>query len=60
MERESQEFYSGGEDVSVGTYRDLSTGELVRIYSDGEKLPEPDEGVATYEWISGDPDWTPD
>lgn len=57
MTRESQEFYQGGETVMIGTYRNLKTGHLVRITEDGQALPEPEQGLATYEWISGDPNW---
>ncbi|MDO8682797.1 MAG: MTH1187 family thiamine-binding protein [Armatimonadota bacterium] len=58
MDRESQEFYQSGEEVEIGVYRSLSTGQFVRIRQTGGTLPEAEGGRRdTYEWISGNPDW---
>ena len=56
--RESKEFYSSGEEVSAGVYRNLNTRKIFRIFQNGKQLPEePDEKVVIYERISGNPLW---
>jgi uncharacterized protein (TIGR00106 family) len=55
--RESKELYQGGEEAAVGTYRDLASGEVARVFNNGDRLPEPPDRLATYAWISGDPEW---
>jgi hypothetical protein len=61
MTRESRELYQSDDEVMVGTYRDLATGRLVHIRHDRDLLPPPEQGgIATYEWITEDPDWEED
>lgn len=40
--RESGELYQSGDEVMAGVYRDLKTGNLIRVYHDGDRLPEPE------------------